>query len=313
MKSRSLLLSLLGVMLTLPQASAQFNVYHPFPDSGAVWGMNTGCLGTQCGDWGYIQNYMAGDTMITGNNYKKIQETYLAMSNNGCCSPPFFPGQGFLREDTVARKVYWRKMQWDVDSLLYDFTLDVGDTLRGYLAGCSPTTRAVVSVDSILVGSSYRKRINFDTTSACIHYYMIEGVGSSAGLTACYSHTFMEEGVSLKCYTVGGDLLYLAPCGPPDLMPCGVLPNTVTDVAPTRRKGVRVSPNPASDQLEVELDEDELPAMIAIFDLSGKELMQKVVTVEQMMIDVSWLAAGTYFIRSKSRVATFSFAKIIKN
>ncbi len=24
---------------TMPQASAQFNVYHPFPDSNAVWGM----------------------------------------------------------------------------------------------------------------------------------------------------------------------------------------------------------------------------------------------------------------------------------
>jgi len=298
--------------LTPQQASAQFNVYHPFPDSGAVWGMSTGCLGGQCGDWGYIQNYMAGDTMINGNYYKKIQETYLAMTNNGCCLPPFIPGQGYLREDTAARKVYWRNMQWDVDSLLYDFTLDVGDTLMGYLASCSPTTHIVVSIDSMLVGPNYRRKINFDTTSACIHYYIIEGVGSSVGFTACRSDIFLEEGISLKCFTVGGDLLYSAPCDTSDLVPCGVLPNSVGDATLFLRNGVRVSPNPASIQVKVELDQENIPALISIFDMFGNELMREPATAEQVMIDVSWLAAGTYLIRLNGGDGTLSFGKIIK-
>lgn len=294
------------------QILAQFNVYHPFPDSSAVWGMTTGCIDNMCGDWAYIQNYIAGDTMINGLDYKKIQEIYLPMSGNNCCVPPADAGAGYLREDTAARKVYWRDMQSGSESLLYDFTMGVGDTLQGYLFDCNPGISTVVSVDSILVGMSYRRRINIDSTNSCSPFSLIEGVGSSTGLTGCYYSPFSQIGTALTCFTVEGGVFYTAPCGPPDLVPCGTLPVTVANGLPTERKAIVISPNPAIDRVAVDLVEDDFPAVITIYDMFGSEVIEQTAKAHPVVIDMSWLAAGTYIIRSQAGDGGSSFGKIIK-
>jgi hypothetical protein len=145
--------------LTPTQAKAQFNVYHPFPDSGAVWGMATGCREASCGDGGYIQSYYSGDTIIDGFEYRRVLTTYVPMTSNGCCSPPRLELPVSIREDTTAKRVYVRFDGMDSDTLLYDFSLQIGDTLGGFLGNCN--FFAVESIDSVIVGPSFRKRINF--------------------------------------------------------------------------------------------------------------------------------------------------------
>lgn len=185
-------------MVSLPQASAQFNVYHPFPESGAVWGMNTGCREVSCGDWGYIQNYYTGDTLIHGYEYKRVHTTYVPMTSNGCCSPPRWELPTNIREDTTARRVYLRLDGMDSDTLLYDFAVQIGGTLRGYLGNCNLFT--VESIDSVLVGSSFRKRINFTSYFGdCHDLSIIEGIGSTKGLIECVVPSF-QEGIGLLCF-----------------------------------------------------------------------------------------------------------------
>jgi hypothetical protein len=146
-----------AVLFLSPQAKAQFNVYHPFPDSNAVWGMESGCLDNQCGDAAYIQNYYAGVTLMDAYVYKRVQEIYVLTSNNGCCYPPTDLGSFYMREDTANRIVYCREENMDEDVVLYDFSLLVGDTLTGYMGTCDMTW-TVQSIDSILIGTYYRKK-----------------------------------------------------------------------------------------------------------------------------------------------------------
>ncbi|HRQ85987.1 MAG TPA: T9SS type A sorting domain-containing protein [Flavobacteriales bacterium] len=199
-------------------ATAQTSVYHPFPDSNAVWGLLSGA--TFCPDIS-VQDYYAGDTIIDQHTYKIIAEY---VTDPIDCAPHGI-GTGFLFDDTAARKVYWRIPGATSDSLLYDFTLEVGDTLRGLYANTGPCADApvtIISIDSIEVGGSYRRKMNL-ANDDCFGPSIIEGLGSTTGLTSCY---FMNKsfGIVLTCFTVNGELLYEKPCGAPELAPCGNLP-----------------------------------------------------------------------------------------
>src|ERR1043165_7822175 len=162
-------------------AKAQTSVYHPFPDSGAVWIMNyqhwctnssIGCLYSCNSNYQYRQD---GDTLISGNIYTKVfKDSYLQRCSCIVISPPnpwstpsciqypfdsyYFGG---IRNDSVNKKVYFIQDANYPERILYDFNLNVGDTLTGVFCNNKP----VVKIDSVLVGSDYRKCYWLDTVN----------------------------------------------------------------------------------------------------------------------------------------------------
>ncbi|MBK7297664.1 MAG: hypothetical protein IPI91_14015 [Flavobacteriales bacterium] len=182
-----------------------------------------------------------------------------------------------------------------MENLLYDFTLGVGDTLEGFLADNGPGgTGIVVSVDSILVGPNYRKRINIDTTEICIAFSFIEGIGSTTGLTADF-YGPGEMGTSLRCFTLGGNVLYTAPCGPPDLVPCGELPIAVVEVPAPIGLPVCISSNPSSGQFTFNTQQ---PKYIVVYDAFGREVLQTFGTTVDLTVSrkgCMWLCSLRVF------------------
>ncbi len=71
--------------------------------------------------WGKCSAYK--DTIVGVNTYKKFYHVYMY--------PSAGPGNhvGYLREDTIARKVYWLDKSLASESLIYDFSLAVGDSV----------------------------------------------------------------------------------------------------------------------------------------------------------------------------------------
>ena len=73
-------------------------------------------------------------------------------------------------------------------------------------------------------------------------------------------------------------------------------------------------PNPTSDFLNLRIDGDYIDGLsCAMFDISGKEIMQQRITSSQTSLDVQQLPPATYFVRvtkGKNEVKTF---KIVKN
>ena len=67
----------------------QTNVYHPFPDSNAIWIQNSdGWYGTACWIYHYQNLYISGDTLLSGHSYHKL---YLNEYVSEFCAPPNTP------------------------------------------------------------------------------------------------------------------------------------------------------------------------------------------------------------------------------
>lgn len=288
---------------------AQFNDYHPFPDSNAVWGMTSWCMDGQCGDAAHIQNSYAGDTLIDGFQYKRIQEIFVMTSSNGCCYPPENLGSGFIREDTIAKKVYWRSEAMAGDTLLYDFDVQVGDTLTGYMGSCDMTW-TVGSIDSILIDLNYRKRINYEVSfDPGIQFSIIEGIGSTYGLTTCPFVPF-EMGIFLSCYTVDGDLLY--PPSGADMAACGDLTSAVDPHMALGSSPLTCMPNPATDRLVLQCDVSRLPLDVSVVDLTGVVHLRYVLNMANSAIDISSLSSGVYFLHAVRRGTLVTTEMFIK-
>lgn len=162
----------------------------------------------------YIKHYFdystQGDTTINQLVYKKIYRSWVATDTLSCDDPNAgnevpVPGYaGALRDDPAANRAFFRFPGSSADSLLFDYNLQTGDTLRGFISRyLSHYTMVVNSIDSVLTDDGlYHKRWNFEG----IHNhpsYIIQGVGSSFGLIEpgyTYALDFTER--FLVCLTV---------------------------------------------------------------------------------------------------------------
>ncbi|MEQ8909500.1 MAG: hypothetical protein RIC95_09935 [Vicingaceae bacterium] len=174
------LLLILSIIISTSTAFAQTNLYHSFPDSNVVWNFNLQHYCFSIG--GANEDYsitITGDTMISNQTYQKVETPYVQSNVSGNCNVYTSGYKGAIREDIGAKKVYFMPPNQNVEELLYDFSLQVGDSLKGYLEGGQNPT--IVAIDSVLVGNSYRKRWMIDTNKF-YPTYIIEGIGSTFGL-----------------------------------------------------------------------------------------------------------------------------------
>jgi len=111
----------------------------------------------------------SGDTAIYGRTYKK----YLHYAIGS--------GYVFLREDTIAQKVYIRGVDDTGDNVLYDYTLNVGDTFYVDTSSPARTTYYVASMDSVLINTLWYKTWHFILATGYgvggAYYTVIEGIG----------------------------------------------------------------------------------------------------------------------------------------
>lgn len=89
----------------------------------------------------------------------------------------------------------------NVEKLLYDFTLQVGDSVKDYLKGGMQPT--IVAIDSVLVGCNYRKRWMIDTNKF-YPTYLVEGIGSTFDLLESINLKIANSpNYSLNCFQNG--------------------------------------------------------------------------------------------------------------
>jgi len=304
-----------GFIILCYSTKGQTNVYHPFPDSNAVWGMSAGCTDVNCGDYSYIKYYYDGDTVIEGIHYKKVVTEVLALTSGNCCYVPTGLWAGFLRQDIAEKKVYWRNQWTNGDTLLYDFTLNVGDTLNSFLNYPDPWTepKTVLSIDSVLVGTLYHKRFNIDTNVFRTEYTysIIEGVGSTDGFSGVHENNAWQFGISLTCFSENGNVVY-TPQNNPDTIPCGDLPVAINDLHQQSGEIVSLFPNPTSGKITLNCKESSLPLKIIIYDMFGRQQLEIDSDKEFTGIDISELPPGIYYLRTETLKTLVTLKKIIK-
>jgi hypothetical protein len=192
---------------------------------------------------------------------------------------------------------------------LYDFNLQVGDTLKGLLAYCNAVTSTVLSIDSILIDNSYRTRINFDTLDNCLWYSWIEGVGATTGLNSCFFGHF-EMGTWMQCFSLNGNIGYTASCNP-DTVPCGTLPVSIEDFLPGEN-GIHMFPNPADEKLYIQCNQRDEQFSFVLFDILGNELSHNQFSGIKFEMDISALPPGVYFMQINTETANVVVKKFSK-
>jgi len=268
-------------------AKAQTSVYHPFPDSNAVWNTesyNDCILGSNDDNYSIT---MTGDTIINAKTYHKLFTPFIQSYIYGSCSPNGITGyKGAIRQDTAAKKVFCVLPYESTEQLLYDFNMQVGDTVKGVLETYPCPVDTVHAIDSIIIGNSYRKRW---LINSCYGIYIIEGIGSTAGLLMASPGCITDANLQgIICFQENDITLY------PDTASNCQLITSINSVEKNSNK-IKAFPNPSNGSFTVAFDQPLNILEIRISDLLGKNVLQKQ-TENQSNIKINNLNFGTYII-----------------
>ncbi len=287
---KKIILLFAGLAFLTFKNQAQTTVYHPFPDSSATWNIY---FSLYCFSDGTAEEYysitISGDTLINNQRYHKLMTPFVQSFSTGTCGGTAIGYKGAIRQDTTIKKVFYIAPTDTVEELLYDFTMQVGDTVRGYTETIAvPSPQTVHSIDSVLVGSSYRKRWNIG------HFYydnhFIEGVGSTYGLIERDPGTITDQAVySVTCFQQNGNTLYYSPT----TASTGCELITSINSIDNNTNQIKVFPNPSNGSLTIDFNQSIKEILLT--DLLGNIILQQY-TNNQTKFKINNLQSGIYIL-----------------
>ncbi len=281
-------LFIIFALLTLSSRS-QTSVYHPMPDSSSVWNFQRD---VSCSSvfW-YTNNFsitISGDTIISSQTYHKLLKPFFTQfSNSTSCTGGESVGYlGAFRQETINKKVFFIQPYDSLEMLLYDFNMQVGDTVKGYIEQFASQKDTVISIDSILVGSDYRKmwKINQD-----YNIFFIEGIGSTNGLIEPSMAGLIGNfgSVGLTCFQQNGQSLY-----PDTSSNCELITSTNhTDYISNQ---INIYPNPSNGSFTIDFDKANIKEF-RLHDLFGNLILCNQ-TITQFKISIDNLRSGMYIL-----------------
>lgn len=281
---------------------SQNSFYALFPDSNATWNFH---FTAWCGGPNYADVFysivVSGDTVINNQEYDKFAIPSVLVNSVGNCGSVNAGYIGALRQDTILRRVYIVPPDSLQEELLYDFTLQVGDTVTGYLHQDYNDPNVVLAIDSILVGSGYRKRWLIHPG---YNVYFIEGIGSTYGLKKPIPDPNVVDlpDIAFLCFSQNGQTLY-----PDTLENCDVI-SSVRSVD-TDEGLLKIYPNPSSGSFTVRFPKVKFDQLI-LFDLSGRILYQSDVKNKTSKI-IRDVPSGNYILEAVDEMGRKARRKVM--
>lgn len=287
--NKLLRLNLFLSLFVTATSSAQINDYFL---NNPIWKDNTICgVLAPCIENNTFNYYISGDTIINNLQYKIIYRKGTIIRswqspnpNPGCINGTFnyvdTVPSFFLR--SAGKQMYiYSPSQFNPEQLLYDFNLQVGDSLPLTAFNVAPDV-TVTAIDSFYTATGYRKRFHLDQTNTWCQY-LLEGVGTDRGLIAPLQVPF-ECGYSQVCYGQQDTGYY------PQLGPNCDIPLSVQQPA-AEKLSLPVYPNPATDELQLGIALTEQKYW-QVRDICGAIVLQG---SPATAIRISELAPGYYF------------------
>ncbi len=234
-------------------------------------------------------NYMpVGDSTVGGHLYHKMYRSGIGTYEyfGGPPVPPSCSGSftfsdplpSFLLRQEGRRLYTWNGT---VDTLLYDFDLQVGDHLP-LTHNNNWTDILVTAVDSFSVGGTMRRRFTLEGSYAG---YLYEGIGFTGGLIEPVP-PILECGYDLVCFGLG-DVSYVPTQGSTCVLQVGI------DDA-RAAQALSMGPNPTDGVLHVH----GAPAgMATLADMHGRTVAQFELKGGADVIDLGGLRQGVYSLR----------------
>ena len=261
----------------------------PFPSQNASWSVYS--FSNYQSDT--LEYYLEGDTLLYGDNWSKLFRRNLQGEANYC---------GAIKDSDGIVEI---KLPEEEKRLLYDFTLEVGDTFPyspffyGYDDYGEETYSMMVveRVDTVqlLNGESRREIVSNMVTSGIyeeVQERWIEGLGSIHGplfpLNPKLLAVEVNEEFTLVCFSENDELLYHNPRFASCLTTTNVVDNDETD------QFVKIYPNPARNFIVICSEYSAHIKHITIYDSTGTIIIQSSNTLK---IDISGLGTGMYLCK----------------
>lgn len=273
--------------------------YHPFPTHDAVWREHvTMVFGSSNHLTQEYQNFINGDTLYLGNTYHKIYKTGSDNGYNitdGDFTNTYVDEYVMsIREDS-SKRIY---LLGDPEVLLYDFNLEIGDTLPQIFVDTVPAmwgtynvnnfTYSVSDIDSVLVADVYHKRFKlvFDNNQGVA--YLIEGIGATTGLKSWFYGSYLN-GYSSELVCFKQDNLDAYPNG----TSCELVVVGINEISSENQ--IRIFPNPSSGVINFDNIPNE-PLEMKIYNITGGIIYETKEIQQKQSVDLSFLSKGMYLI-----------------
>lgn len=281
----------------------------PFPKDSAVWRESWvyGADGYQISSGAY-QYYLFGKTIINDKEYSQIYEGY----NHPFSTEIIYNADeskfiGVIREED--KRIYFAEYILSGDSidisneaLLYDFNLNVGDTLecfQNHRVAEAPSAAnfvTVTAIDSIqMVDGSLRKRFTVYHNYISGEPFIMEGVGASDGLFyPCGSDNWHAYN-RLNCMGTTDNYIYsrsyheLGTEVPPD----ATCYNLFVGTEEVAYQSLTLQPNPTTGI--VRLSESVYDVHLSVYSAIGQKVRDER-AFNGSVIDLNGLASGVYFV-----------------
>ncbi|HLP50086.1 MAG TPA: T9SS type A sorting domain-containing protein [Chitinophagales bacterium] len=292
--------------------------YIPIPDTLAVWG--------QTGYEGYYPNHVGRSEQIrTAEKFITDSFTYTVLRRSGYGKfephdPTLTSYQnelfGLLRNDSAARKVYFRPAGQTTDKLLYDFSVIVGDSINHWYLATSHLK--VKSEDLIwMFGKIRRRLIVEDYSNTVLHgSVIIEGIGCVSGFATPAFVAWDPSSYELDCFSYKDSAYSFSqsPTGYPTYS--GTSCRLYSDIENTIESSpVFVFPNPVSDHLTVIVSQlnKSNSTELRVMDLAGRQVSTYVIASATETLDVKALLPGVYLWQIIADNKITGQGKLVKN
>ncbi len=295
-------------LLSISGSLLKAQSYFPFPANDATWQVTRCFYFFPPGWYDDYQIHMTGeDTVINNITYKKLFFTshHAPGSDFDTIYPTVFLG-GLYETD---KKVYIVSEYSCLDTnarLVYDFNNEnIGDTIYSQLLSPGATDfipHIITSVDSVMIGSEYHRRLQLTDVFHYAFEEWIEGVGSSYGLTYASHFVVTDNSYDLICFSENKQPEYLNPnpgfgyCQSP--LPPIECDSLATVVPSILQSEIEVFPNPVVETLNVQLNEKDGVNRYELQTVMGETRIKKSFKqdVGLLQIDVKNLPSGLYHL-----------------
>ncbi|MGB4849269.1 MAG: T9SS type A sorting domain-containing protein [Saprospiraceae bacterium] len=243
------------------------------------------------------QIFIHGDTIIDGVTYFKlyttfhyeVEELYHHQTSYSYDSV----GPTFLRYDTLLKRVYHLPAIDSTERLIYDFNLQVGDTIPFQFPYFE--AKVIGSIDTISVFGVQAKRFFLDFGDIGFYQFnfIIEGIGGSNGLLQFQpEYPYLGGGFYMthfNCFQSGDSIFS------PENLDCPFIDFVSGIKQPQNENTLTVSPNPTQVFFALTISEELLNSTFTITDCLGRVIqsfpLQEINSTSQLN------SSGIYFWR----------------
>lgn len=275
--------SLLSFILLISLSSLKSQVpYTPFNFEASSWSEFS------YSGW-FVNTYsdvtVSGDTVINNVGYYKLHREgmYYVYETPNIIEDSTAVDEyvGAIREND-QKQILFIDPESQEEIILFDYNLNLGDTVNLASSGFLEEPGVVNQIDTIEVCGTERNRYKIRFVESEMETYLIEGIGSSAGIIPEYE--IFESGSKLLCYSTDG-------------CECGIL----VSIEETFKAlaNVNIYPNPVSDQINIEFTDEVKDIEITILNTLGQTILTRNLSGDTNISCSHW-DKGVYFVRLKS-------------